>query len=254
MNAFEFPAFLKLQNLRPWWLKMAVLVFIGYPLFSNYPAGIIAAGLEKLVPEAPGNILAWPLITFLIWACCLPSLGTEKLLDYLAAAYTMAITTVVSGAILRGILPAIFPADIAADNFRLLRVYFNILAVFPYSLTFLNSFSVSNLMTRFSKARGRFRNAGLHLALALRICQHVGEVIPKLLLVWREEHPDLLLPRHRDDWHGFSPLAKWPMWVIRSISQWIFACIILTFEPIPVMVNEIEQLYEGGDSDAPDKI
>ncbi len=253
MNRFEFPAFLKLQNLRPWWLKMAVLILIGYPLISNRPAGIIAVGLEKLVPETPGSVLALPIITFFIWACCLPSLGTAKLLDYLAAAYTMAITTVVSGAVLRGLLPALFPAD-SADNFRLLRVYFNILAVFPYSLTFLNSFAVSNLMTRLTKTRGRFRDAGLHLALALRICQHVGEVIPKLLLVWREENPDMLLPRCRDDWHSISSLLRWPVWIIRSISQWIFACIILTFEPIPVMVNEIEQIDESRDSDAPDKI
>ncbi len=252
MNAFEFPACLRLQNLRPWWLKMAVLMLIGYPLISNRPAGIIAARLEQLLPETPGSMLAWPIITFFIWACCLPSLGTARLLNYLAAAYAMAITTVVSGAVLRGILPAVFSADTSADSFRLLRVYFNILAVFPYSLTFLNSFSVSNLMVRLAKTRGKFREAGLHLALALRICQHVGEVIPKLLLVWREENPDLLLPRCRDDWHGLALLVKWPMWVVRSISQWIFACIILTFEPIPVMVNEIEQIDENGDSDATD--
>ncbi len=253
MSTFEFPAFLKLQNLRPWWLKMAVLMLIGYPLISNRPAMVIATWLEKILPETLGSIVAWPLITFFIWACCLPSLGTAKLLDYLAAAYAMAITTAVSGAVLRGALPAIFPAD-TADSFRLLRVYFNILAVFPYSLTFLNSFSVSNLMARLTKTRGRFREAGLHFALALRICQHVGEVIPKLLLVWREENPDLLLPRFRDDWHGIAPLVKWSMWFVRSISQWIFACIILTFEPIPVMVNEIEQIDESRDSDAPDKV
>ncbi len=253
MNAFELPAFLKLQHLRPWWLKIAVLMLIGYPLFSNRPAAFIGAAMGQHLPETLGPMLAWPLITFFVWACCLPSLGTAKLLDYLAAAYAMAITTVVSGAVLRLALPAIFPAD-TADNFRLLRVYFNILAVFPYSLTFLNSFSVSNLMNRLTRTRGRFREAGLHLALALRICQHVGEVIPKMLLVWREENPDLLLPRCRDDWHGISPLVKWPMWFVRSISQWIFACIILTFEPIPVMVNEIEQIDESRDSDAPDKV
>ncbi|MDD3148809.1 MAG: hypothetical protein PHD82_16055 [Candidatus Riflebacteria bacterium] len=251
MSVFEFPGFLKLQNLRPWWLKMAVLMLIGFPLVSNRPAGLIAAGLEKFLPEMPGSILAWPLITFFIWACCLPSLGTARLLDYLAAAYTMAITTVVSGAVLREILPVVFTADVSADSFRLLRVYFNILAVFPYSLTFLNAFSVSDLLSRLTKTRGRFRSAGLHLALALRICQHVGEVIPKLLLVWREENPDLLLPRCRDDWQGISPLIRWPMWFIRSISQWIFACIILTFEPIPVMVNEIEQINESRDSNDP---
>ncbi len=254
MRAFEFPAFLKLQNLRPWWLKMAVLVLIGYPLFSNRPAAFIASAMGQCLPETLGALLVWPLITFFIWACCLPSLGTAKLLDYLAAAYAMAVTTTLSGAALRGLLPAIFLSDPVADNLRLMRVYFNILAVFPYSLTFVNSFSVSDLMARLTKTRGKFRGAGLHLALALRICQHVGEVIPKLLLVWREENPELLLPRCRDDWQGISPLARWPMWVVLSISQWIFACIILTFEPIPVMVNEIEQIDESRDSDAPDKV
>lgn len=254
MNTVEFPAFLKIQNLRPWWLKMAVLILIGYPLFSNRPAAILAAWLDQILPATPGTLLAWPLLTFFIWACCLPALGSAKLLDYLSAAYAMAITTALSGAILRGLLPAIFPADIATDHLRLIRVYFNVLAVFPYSLTFLNAFSTGELIARLTRTRGRFKSAGLHLALALRVCQHVGEVVPRLLLVWREENPDLLLPRFRDDWQGAGFLLRWPLWIARSIAQWIFACIILTFEPIPVMVNEIEQIDESGDSDAPDKV
>lgn len=254
MNAVEFPAFLRVQNLRPWWLKMAVLILIGYPLFSNWPAAMVASWLNQILPAKHGAMLAWPLITFFIWVCCLPALGSAKLLDYLAAAYAMAITTTLSGAILRGLLPAIFPADITADHLRLIRVYFNVLAVFPYSLTFINAFSVGELIARLAGTRGRFKSAGLHLALALRVCQHVGEVVPRLLLVWREENPELLLPRFRDNWQSLGLLLRWPLWIARSIAQWIFACIILTFEPIPVMVSEIEQIDESGDSDAPDKV
>ncbi len=243
---------LRFQCVRPWWLRLLLLLSVGLPLFTWWPATKLQLGLESFLPAGQASFLVFPIITFYIWLVCLPSLGLRQMLDYLAAAFGIALTTVISGAVLRLCLPFIFNESHLDGQLRLLKLYFNILAVFPYSLTLLNSFSVSALMSRLAKAEGKFREAGLHLALALRICQHVGEVIPKLLLVWREENPELLLPRFRDDWQGTAILVKWPAWIVRSLAQWIFACIILTFEPIPVMVNEIEQIDENGDSDATD--
>ena len=251
MKYLNFPRWLQFQNLRPWWLKLLLLILAGSPLFSSLPATLLGSFLAKNYPELPGPILVVPLLTMLIWSICLPSLGLRKFLDYMAGAFVLALTTVITGAVLRRMLPMSFigPGD---PNLRLVQLYFNILAVFPYSLTFINAFSVSALIQRLSLTNGKHRLAGLHLALTLRIFQHVGEVVTRLLLVWREEHPELLLPRHRADWRGLAILWSWPIWLLQSIYQWIFACIILTFEPIPVMVNEIEQLAEVGDSNARD--
>lgn len=251
-NSKKITDWLQFQRIRPWWLRLLSLLLVGLPLFTWWPATKLQLALESFLPAGQASFLVFPLITFYIWLVCLPTLGLRQMLDYLAAAFGIALTTVISGAVLRLCMPFLFNENHIYGQFRLLKLYFNILAVFPYSLTFLNSFSVSGLVGRLAKTRGKFREAGLHLALALRICQHVGEVIPKLLLVWREENPDLLLPRFRDDWRGIAVFLKWPAWVIRSLAQWIFACIILTFEPIPVMVNEIEQIDESGDSDATD--
>lgn len=251
-NSKKITDWLCFQCVRPWWLRMLLLLIAGLPLFTWWPATRLQLVLESFLPAGQASFLVFPVITFYIWLVCLPSLGSRKMLDYLAAAFGIALTTVVSGAIIRICMPFLFSENHLAGQLRLLKLYFNILAVFPYSMTFLNSFSVSGLMTRLTKSRGKFRETGLHLALALRICQHVGEVIPKLLLVWREDHPELLLPRFRQNWHGVAILLKWPAWIVRSLAQWIFACIILTFEPIPVMVNEIEQIDESRDSDATD--
>ena len=244
---------LQFQNIQPWWLKLLLLMVVGIPIFSSRPAFFLAEQFENFLPSGAGIIVAVPVCTFIIWLACLPSLGFGKLLDYLAAAFVIALTTVITGAVLRQMFPFVFGVRDYDGSLRLLRLYFNILAVFPYSLTFINSFSVSGMINRFSRIHGRFRLPGLHLALTVRVFQHVGEVISRLVTIWYEENPAILLPRHRDDWkQGPLWIYKWFSWAVFCIYRWIFACIILTFEPIPVMVNEMEQIYEDGEGNAED--
>ncbi len=253
MNDSKQFKYLKFQNIQPWWLKLILLMAVGIPIFSSRPALFMAEHIEKILFPGTGLIIAVPLCTFIIWLACLPSLGPAKLLDYLAAAFAIALTTVITGAVLRQMFPLFLGTRDYGDSMRLLRLYFNILAVFPYSLTFINSFNVSDLINRFSRIHGRFRLPGLHLALTVRVFQHVGEVISRLVTIWYEENPDILLPRHRDDWNsGPVWLYHWFVWLVSCIYRWIFACIILTFEPIPVMVNEMERIYEDGEGNAED--
>lgn len=251
MQCLQSAEWLKFQNISPWWLKLALLMLAGLPLISNLPAELVTGLLDQSFPAEFARILAAPLLTFFIWLICWPSLGTRKLLDYISGAFFLAITTVLLSAVLRLILPDALTPDPAQNRVRLIRLFYNILAVFPFSLMFINAFSVRNLIENLSQTRGERRTLGFHLALTLRIFQHVGEVIGRLLLIWREEHPRLLLPRHCHDWRGFRMPWRLSLWLSASISHWIFACIILTFEPIPVMVEEIEQIYHDGEIDEP---
>lgn len=239
----------KFQNIGSWWLKLALLLLTGMPLFSTLPSSAVAIGLKEYFGEALAEILSVATFTLIVWSVCLFSLGYRKFLEYLAGAFMMALTTVLLGALIRKLLPVSIFHDSQASSIRLLKLFYNILMVFPYSLMFINSFSAGNLIKRMTGARGHTRNLGLHLALTLRIFQHVGDVISRLLLIWKEEHPQLLLPRHRKDWAMLSIPFFYSRWLLQSIIQWIFACIILAFEPIPVMVEEIEQLYDNGEKD-----
>ncbi len=135
----------------------------------------------------------------------------------------------------------------AAESFRLLRLFYNILMVVPFSLLFINAFSARKIISAALKMPGYWREPALHLALSLRIFQHAGEVVQRLLQIWKEEHPALVFPRFDRDLRGWASIRSYYRWVRESIRMWIFACIILTFEPIPVMVQEIEQIYLAGE-------
>ncbi len=238
-----------LQNWRCESLKVLTLLVVAFPLFSIVPLRFL---VNKITPVASGpisEILSAAIIAALIWLFCLFNSGLSKLLDYLSGAFLLGLTTVLLGAAVRKILPAGVYGENDDEALRLLKLFYNIITVIPFSFLAINSFSPRKLIENLSRSTGFRRKWGLHLALTLRIFQHVGEVICRLLLVWKEEHPLLIFPRFSSDLRGISAFPRLIRWFAQSVSVWIFACIILTFEPIPVMVQEIEQIYQDGEND-----
>lgn len=236
-----------LQNWPSERLKIVALLLFAWPLLSNCPVKWLSAILQPHFLPPISEIFAAAIITFCVWLFCALNAGFSKLLDYLSGAFLLAITTVLTGVIIRMILPISLAGEIESNILRLARLFYNILMVVPYSLLAFNSISSRKLIESMSRAKGKRRELGLHLALALRIFQHVGVVVSRLLLIWREEHPLLILPRVADDLKGVNGIFKLACWFYQSVSMWIFACIILTFEPIPLMVQEIEQIFRCGE-------
>jgi len=241
MNRFNF---FKIHLVKPFWLRFIIFIIVGLPLFSNFPALFISHILSKFFNPEFALIISYPLISFFIWLFCLPSLGLKKFLDYMSAAFLMALTTVITSSLLQNLFPFIFMENAYAASVRLLRLYFNVLAVFPWSLTFINSFSPDSIINALTQLRTPFREAGLHFALALRVFQHVGTVVSKLLLIWKERYPSLLVMRHTGENKKIKFIFAWVRWLAYSVIDWVYASIILTFEPIPAMVNEFEILSE----------
>ena len=230
----------------PWWLKLTLLLMLGLPGFSGWPNTWVVRQLQAtglFTPEI-AHVIVWVAYAGCVWLVVLFCAGTTKLLNYLGAAFVLALTVAMLGAILRGLFP-LLAAGLSreATSFKLIRIFINIIIFLPYSILFINSFSAKKLIDRVAHLDGRYRTIGLHLALAFRVFQHTGEVVFNLFQIWTEEYPEKILPRNHNtrNFRWYKP-GNLLVWVWGCIHAWIFACIIHTFEPIPAMVAEVERI------------
>ena len=235
-----------LKKAMPWWLKLLLLLTLGLPGLSGWPAGVFVRHLQEtgfFTPEI-AYVCVWGTYACCVWMVVLLNAGITKLLTYLGAAFTLALTVAILGALMRGLFPVLaLGLSKEATSFKLIRIFINIIVFLPYSILFINSFSAKHLIDKVARLGGRYRTVGLHLALAFRVFQHTGEVVFNLFEIWTEEYPEKILPRNKNELgvRWYSPV-KILVWVWGSIHAWIFACIIHTFEPIPAMVEEVERI------------
>lgn len=230
----------------PWWLKLTLLLMLGLPGFSGWPNEWFVAQLKAtglFTPEI-SHVMVWSAYAGIVWVAVLVCAGENKLLNYLGAAFVLALTVALLGAILRGLFPFLAAGlSREATSFKLIGIFINIIIFLPYSILFVNSFSAKKLIDAVARLDGRYRTIGLHLALAFRVFQHTGEVVFNLFQIWTEEYPERILPRNDGTlsfrWYAPGNLL---VWVWGCIHAWIFACIIHTFEPIPAMVAEVERI------------
>jgi len=107
----------------------------------------------------------------------------------------------------------------------------------PFFLFALNSFPATGALRRSARPTGeRQREAWLLVAIFLRVFQHVFEMAGKMLTAWREENPQLVMPRYREDWKkGIAPRGYFG-WFTRSIWAWSVSLLqqSLVFVPIAV--------------------
>ncbi len=226
------------------------MLLLGVPALSGWPLTDVTRGLEILIPfelknaGEISNVVSWIIYSCIVWMVVFSSVGIRKFLEYLAASFIIGLTTALLGAVMRKALPILAgsfsPDEISLKMVNLLLI---IVTVVPYASLFINSFSAKNLITKFTDSKGKRKTMGLHFALLLRVIQHAGEVIFNLLEIWNEEHPDKIFPRHRIDWGAkwYSSANIFP-WAWGAVFAWIYATMIHTFEPIPGMVDEVENI------------
>ena len=230
----------------PWWLKLVLLLVLGLPGFTGWPNSWFVQKLQaaNMFTLEIAHVVVWAAYACLVWLVVLACAGKHKLLNYLGAAFVLALTVAMLGAVLRGLFPFLAGGlSREAVSFKMIRIFINITIFLPYSVLFINSFSAKKLIDRVADLEGRYRTMGLHLALAFRVFQHTGEVVFNLFQIWTEEFPDKILPRGDSTqmfrWYAPGNLLVWGWGCVHA---WIFACIIHTFEPIPAMVADVERI------------
>ena len=190
---------------------MVLLLMLGLPGFSGWPNTWFVQQLQAtgLFTLEIAHVIVWVAYAGCVWLVVLLSVGPHKLLAYLGAAFVLALTVALLGAILRGLFP-LLAAGLSreATSFKLIRIFINIIIFLPYSVLFINSFSAKKLIDRVAHLDGRYRTIGLHLALAFRVFQHTGEVVFNLFQIWTEEYPEKILPRNSGD-SGLSLVYTW---------------------------------------------
>ena len=234
---------INIAGVKPWWLRLLLLLIIGGPAIINLPTYFFSDGIKPIT-----LILFWAGYACFIWLFILLNVGIRDLLNMLSGAFVLALTTAMLGAAARKLFPFLAGGmSHEVIDLKMVTLFLVMVSVIPYGLLFVGSFSARGIIEALSKRRGVVRNTGIHLALGLRVLQHVGEVFIKLLVVWSEEHPSMLLPRHRRDWNGrWYAKANFVPWFYDSAKSWIYACMMHTFEPIPVLVNEIQRSAHAG--------
>lgn len=229
---------LNISKMNPWWFRLFFLLLIGVPIFSGWPLTVF---FNKSDPFS--QLALWLAYGIFIWLFIFLNCGLDRLLSFLSIASILGITTALIAATIRKIFPFISgPSSELEVNLKMSLLLIEIITVVPYGLFFVNSFSVGGILLKFSGADNNYKKIiAYHLALTLRIFQHVGEVLINLLFVWREENPKLLLPRHNKNNSVISIKSFFNviMWFIESMVLWSFAIFIFTINAIPVFVDEM---------------
>jgi len=135
----------------PWWLKLTLLLMLGMPGFTGWPNTWVVQKLQAtdmFTPEI-AHVVVWVAYAGLVWLIVLVCAGKHKLLNYLAAAFVLALTVAMLGAILRGVFPFLAGGlSRDATSFKMIRIFINIIIFLPYSVLFINSFSAKKLIDR----------------------------------------------------------------------------------------------------------
>lgn len=243
---------LTIQNIKPWPIRLIVLGIIGIPAFTGWPIDeTVNSGIAQIVAEIIGDnyipfikILAWLSYAVFIWLFIWLLGGSQMLLDFLLAASVLAITIALTKATL-GKLPILSGGkDWETINLDSVLLLIKILTMIPYALLFVRSFSAASLLVSMSKKATKKNKKADHLAVFLRSFQYSIERFVVLLNVWKEENPNMLIPRARGDLH--APIWKkslWFDWFGRSLWAWCVACLVNTLKAVPVFVDEAKRAH-----------
>lgn len=237
---------MKIANIRPWWLRLVVLLSLGIPAFTGWPLShFYHSGNHPT--DLIFNLSLWVGYAGVILTLIGINMGGERLAEVVSVASVLGLTTALLGGAVRRLGQFLVNnsngGQDAVVSYKMLNILVIVLAVIPYAIFFVNCFSASKLVEAISHWTGKRRLLGTHAALAFRVVQHATEVASTLMLAWVEENPQRLLPRFRTDWkestfgwvHFFG-------WFQQAILTWSFALLIHTIEPIPMFADELAKI------------
>lgn len=243
---------IKFINIRPWWLRLSLLLVVAFPIITGYPISLLASkiSLTSVYSQKLSMLASWLLYAVIVWLVVLFNAGLKKGRSYLFASFVLAAITGGIGFLIRKIIPGVAVEQSSIGIIlKMAKIMLTITIVVPYSIMFIHCFSAKGAIESVSTWKGLLRVPGLHFALSMRIFQHAGEVVFNLTDIWLEEFPNMWKPDYSDTKIGtIKKISLFPVWIIQSLNAWIFACIVHTFEPIPIMVAEVEMVSKTGES------
>lgn len=230
---------LNIANIKPWWLRLFLLIIIGLPFFTNW--NLTVFDLEKPLSQ----FIVWLGYGMFIWIFISLNIGYKKLFDYLSFAFPLALITILIGAAFRHFIKLIFnefSLNYTNDySSNLINIFLLIIISIPYTLFFINCFSVSAFISRLSLSSGRFIKLKIHIAFFLRVFQHTIEVFIELLEIWKEENPEQIKPRFREDWQTSKySILHWIVWFKNTAITWSFGLLHNTFEAVQYIEKDIK--------------
>ena len=239
--------YINLVQVRPWWLRLAILVLIACPLF-----GVSALHTEIRPDHVFDDLAEWTAYSLFIWIIVGFVVGLDRLILWLSASALFGITVAISGAVIRklGVWDAIehlvratteSQASLAQTEADLVLLLIRVTATVPVALLTLQSFPASDILKRAARPENseHVREAWLLTAIAIRIFQHVFEIAGSMFLAWREENPQVLLPRYKNDWEkGVKGRLGFLGWLKTSVWAWSMGLLQQSLVFVPVAVRD----------------
>lgn len=235
-------------EVKPWWVRLGLLVLTASPLL----------GVTDLHGQIHGahlytDLILWCSYGLFVWAVVGFSVGFERLLQWLSVATITGLTVAFTGAALRGMgfwrllesllvdagLSAPVPTAQEATLGLVLRLLVIMISL-PLALFALQSFPAPNLLRRVVAPRlGWLQSLSVTVAVFLRMFQHVFEVATRMLVAWKEENPQLIVPRARGDWR-VSLKARLGVfgWWQSAVWAWCLGLLCQALMPVPVVARD----------------
>lgn len=238
--------FFNLAQIRPWWLRLLILFLFASPLFgvSELPT--------KIRPDYIFSDLGqWSAYAVFVWLIVWFTAGLEQLIAWLSVAVIFGLTVAFSGAALRKssvwevletFTRSTFGAQITSTTAEgdLVLLLIRVMTTLPIAILALQSFPPADIL-RYAARPGHIRAREWWIAVAIfvRVFQHVFEVAGRMLLAWREENPQLILPRFRGDWaNQFVPLWGIIDWLKAAVMAWSVGLLQQALLFVPVAVRD----------------
>lgn len=228
----------------PWWLRLMLFGALAAPLVNMEL-------IKHWGPDEPlARIMATAVYAAGIWAFIIACIGLEKFAAYMAAAVVMCVATVTIGSSLFELLGlgGITEQEKVLFSEQSINVAFMLTISIPYAFFVVQAFSASRMLERVSKKAGTGNRFQLSIAVCLRVFQHMTEMFPALLIVWKEENPKLLRPRHVDDWrtqHFLRRAVSLVDWTINAAMAWARCLLVFSLRIVPVVDIETKRLSQA---------
>lgn len=227
----------------PWGLRLTIFALLAAPLVDMRLVTMWAAD------DAMSRIMAKAAYATLIWGFIMACVGVDKFFTYAAAAFLMFVATVTVGASVGELLGFMGETDAQKQAFheQSLSVGFMLTISIPYFCFVIQAFSASRLLEQISGKVGTVSPFQMNLAVCLRVFQHLTEMMPALLIVWKEENPSVLFPRHTDDWrsqHVLKRILSLLDWGFSAGMIWARCLLMFSLRIVPVVEVETKRLAQ----------
>lgn len=236
-----------LVEVRPWPVRLLLLILVGIPLFT---AGDAHPTIHADAFVA--DLGHWLAALLFIWLFVALSVGLEVFLKWMMLPVVTGLTMVFTGALAQASglwdvvhsLTGFEGKSVSEENAKLVHTLIMILATFPYSLLFLKSFPASHLVHWVSHESRKGNFSIVLLAIFIRMLQHVVESVPRTLFGWREENPQMVAPRYRDDWRGttLKRVASYIDWVRMAVVALGATLAVQSLAMVPGVVRDFNRL------------